>query len=174
MTGKANDGIEIDVYERQLDRIHHFFPRLDAKVSALFAVASGQIAVAALNLSANDLTRWWIAIPLAVFGLAMAWVILNLYRCAHPSLNGGNASLVYFQEIAKLRESDYIDKLKTISERDFKADIAGQIWRNSEIVACKYRYLKSATVAAMVSVIPWAILLVATSLSHGNIPIISK
>lgn len=172
MTNNSTSKLSLEAYERQLDRIHHFFPRLDSKVSALFAVSSGQIAVAALNLSANDLKLWWITVPLAAFMLIIGWAMLNLYRCAYPHLDGGNASLVYFNEIAKLRESDYINKLGDISEVDFKADVAGQIWRNSEIVGCKYRYLKNATVAAMLSLIPWAVLLAATSLSHGRIPAI--
>jgi len=172
MTTKSNDHISLDTYEKQLDRIQQFFPRIDSKVSALFAVASAQIAAAALNLSANDLKLWWIAVPLVIFLLLAAWALLNLYRCAFPHLDGGNASLVYFSEIAKLRESEYIDKLGHISADDFKADVAGQIWRNSEIVSCKYRYLKSATIAEMLSLIPWAMVLAATSLSHGRIPMI--
>lgn len=162
----------LEAYERQLDRIQSFHPRLDSKVSALFAVASGQVAVAALNLSANDLTRWWIATPLAAFLLLIVGVFVNLYRCAFPHLDGGTASLVYFNEIAKMRESDFIDKLDASTEDSFKADVAGQIWRNSEIVSCKYSYLKNATIAASLSLIPWAALLIATSLSHGKIPMI--
>jgi hypothetical protein len=160
-------------YERQLDRLHQFFPRLDTKVSSLFAVASAQIAVAALNLSANDLENWWISVPLVVFILSISWVMLNLYRCAYPNLEGGHASLIYFSEIAKLRESEYVDKLEAATEDAWKRDLAGQIWRNSEILRCKYGYLKRATVAATLSVIPWAILLVATSLTHWRVPLVA-
>jgi Family of unknown function (DUF5706) len=174
MTGRNLPKLSLETYERQLDRIQSFHPRIDTKVSALFAIASGQIAVAALNLSANDLKLWWIAVPLAVFLLTIGWALLNLYRCAYPHLDGGNSSLVFFSEIAKLRESDYINKLGAISEADYKADVAGQIWRNSEIVSCKYRYLKNATIAAMLSLIPWVLLLGATSLSHGKLPVIGS
>ena len=163
----------MDVYERQLDRIQQFFPRIDAKVSALFAVASGQIAVAAFNLSVNDLKLWWVSIPLTAFLLIISWALFNLYRVAYPHLEGGNSSLVYFNEIAKLRESEYITKLGAISDEELKADLAGQIWRNSEILARKYRYLKVATIAAMLSLVPWTVLLVATSLSNGRVPVIA-
>lgn len=166
--------LPLEAYERQLDRIHQFFPRIDAKVSALFAIASGQIAVAAVNLSANDLKLWWVATPLAAFLLVIAWEMFNLYRVSYPHLTGGNSSLVYFNEIAKLRESEYIAKLGTISQNDFEADLAGQIWRNSEIVGCKYRYLKDATIAAMLSIIPWTALLVATSFTHGRLPVVAS
>lgn len=158
-------------YERQLDRLHQFFPRIDTKVTALFAISSAQIAVAALNLSADDLKMWWITLPLVVFILAIAWSLLNLYRCAYPSLDGGNSSLIYFSEIAKIRESDYVDRLKAMSEDEWMKDIAGQIWRNSEILKCKYGYLKSATIATTLSVIPWTTLLIATSLTHWRVPV---
>jgi len=165
--------MKIDFYERQLDRINAYYPRLDAKVSALFAIASGQIAVAALNLSANDLKLWWITVPLVVFVLTISVTLINLYRCAYPHLDGGHKSLIYFKEIATLRESEYIDQLAASDEASLKADVAGQIWRNSEIVNCKYRYLKNATIAAMLSLVPWGILLASTSLTHLRIPLIS-
>lgn len=54
---KVVSKLSVESYEHQLEHVHHFFPRIDAKVPALFSVASGQIAVAAINLSANDLRR---------------------------------------------------------------------------------------------------------------------
>lgn len=174
MTSKPQkQRIGLEVMERQLDRIQSYYPRIDAKVSALFAISSGQIAVAALNLSADDLTKWWVAVPAAVFLLTIAWTILNLYRCAYPHLKGGTESLVYFNEIAKLTESTYVSRFTSLPQERLEADLAGQIWRNSEIVACKYGYLKHATIAATLSLLPWTILLLATSLSHWRTPIVS-
>lgn len=165
--------LSLEALERQLDRTHQFYQRIDTKLSALFAISSGQIAVAALNLSPNDLKLWWTAISLVVFLLTIGWVMFNLYRCAYPHLEGGNASLVYFAEIAKLRESEYINRITSVIEDDHKTDISGQIWRNSEIVCCKYRHLKQATIAAMLSLIPWVSLLVGASLSNSRIPVVS-
>lgn len=163
----------LETAERQLDRIQSFFPRIDAKVSALFAIAAGQIAIAAVNLSIDDWRRWWVAVPAAAFILIVGWALLNLYRCAFPHLEGGNQSLVYFNEIAKLRESEYIDRYTAVSQADLLNDITGQIWRNAEIVKCKYGYLKRATIAAMLSLIPWTCLLAATSLTHWKMPALS-
>jgi hypothetical protein len=162
--------LELEVYERQLDRIHSFFPRIDTKVSALFAISSGQVAIATLNLTPNDLKHWWIAITFVVFLIAVIVVFVNLYRCSYPHLKGGNSSLIYFNEIAKLREAEYIEKFGTLTVNNLKSDLSGQIWRNSEIVSLKYGYLKLATVAAILSVIPWTIFLTATSVFHARIP----
>lgn len=168
----ADDRHRLEVSERQLALVQSFIPRIDGKVSALFAIVSAQLAVAALNLTAADLPRWYVTIPLAVFLITAATVYINLYRCAYPHLDGGHNSLVYFAEIAKRREADYIKEYTAISVADLTNDICGQIWRNSEIVSCKFKYLKTATQFAMFSIVPWVILLLATSYTNGRIPVV--
>lgn len=167
-----NDLIDVETHERQLDRVQSFFPRIDAKVSALFAISAGQIAVAVLNLTVDDLTLWWIVAPLAIFLACVVYVFVHLYLCTYPHLNGGNSSLIYFGEIAKLREAEYIERYGALTKDELKTDLAGQIWRNSEIASCKYLYLKRATIAAMISLIPWTLFLLATSLSNWRVPTI--
>lgn len=162
--------LSLEVLERQLDRTHQFFPRIDVKLSTLFAITSGQIAVSAVNLSPGDLKCWWIVVPLVVFLLTAAWIMLNLYNCAYPHLKGGHKSLLYFNEIAKLREVEYIKKVLDVSEEEYFSDVAGQIWRNSEIVCLKYKYLKFATISSMLSLIPWLLLLLSVSVTNGHIP----
>lgn len=167
-----SDLIDVETHERQLDRVQAFFPRIDAKVSALFAISAGQIAIAVLNLTVDDLKLWWIVAPLAIFLACAVYVFVHLYLCTYPHLKGGNSSLVYFGEIAKLREVEYIERYSALTKDELKADLSGQIWRNSEIAACKYRYLKNATIAAMLSLIPWTLFLLSTSLSHWQVPTI--
>jgi hypothetical protein len=105
-------------------------------------------------LAADDFRKWWITAPAVLFGLSVVVVLINLYRCAYPHLEGGHGFLIYFARIAELSESKYVQRLKGVTADDFRLDLAGQIWRNAEILTCKYRYLKKATVAAMLSVVP--------------------
>jgi len=170
----ADDRHRLEVAERQLALVQSFMPRLDGKVTALFAIVSAQLAVAALNLTASDLPKWYVTVPLAVFLIMIAWTYFNLYRCAFPHLDGGQNSLVYFAEIAKRRESDSIQQYMDVSVSDLTNDLSGQIWRNSAIVSCKFKFLKSATQWAMASLVPWAIVLIATSFSNARIPIVSS
>ena len=170
----ADDRHRLEVAERQLALVQSFIPRIDGKVSALFAICSAQLAVAALNLSANDLPKWYVTVPLAVFLVTLCITYFNLYRCAYPHLEGGHASLVYFGEIAKRRESDYISQYINISNADLLNDVAGQIWRNSEIASCKFKYLKIATQFAMISLAPWIVLLIATAFSNSRIPLVGS
>ncbi|WP_336801994.1 Pycsar system effector family protein [Kaistia sp. MMO-174] len=167
------DPIGLEAAERQLDRVQAFFPRIDAKVSALFAISSAQIAVAAVNITVPDLHHWWIAVPGIVFAVLMSATFINLYWCTYPHLRGGANSLVYFQAISSLKEEEYLARYVSISEQSLKVEIIRQIWRNSEIVSAKYRYLKDATLAVCLALVPWTILLAATSLANGKLPTIA-
>lgn len=161
--------VNLEVAERQLDRVQSFFPRIDSRVAALFAISSAQVAVAAVNTTYDELLLWWVAAPAVIFLVSTIVCQLNLYWCTYPSLNGGERSLVYFNEIAKLKEDNYIEGYLAVSEDALARDFAAQIWRNSQIVADKYRYLKSATQAAIFSVIPWTLLLAASTMDNGRI-----
>src|SRR3546814_5766997 len=98
MTSEAK--VRLELVERQLDRTHQFFPRIDSKVTALFAVASGQIAVAAINLSSDDLKQWWISMPLVAFLLIIGWAMINLYRCAYPQIGRDTSELQSLMRIS--------------------------------------------------------------------------
>lgn len=165
---------DTELAERQLDRVQSFIPRIDARVSAMFAIVSAQIAIAALNLEIDDLKAWWVATPAVVFFIAAVFCVISLYRCVHPNLVGGSNSLVFFGTVSKLREAEYIDKMRAVSEEEYIKDVLGQVWRNSQIVAEKYKNLRAAGTAIMISLLPWTMLLLALSLGKWSLPLISK
>ena len=162
MTKDAPGVVSLEAAERQFDRIQAFFPRIDAKVSSIFAIASGQIAVASF-VSLKNLQRWWMLAPGALFLAAMAWSVYNLYRCTYPTIRRSPDSLVYFREIIDLNPDDYVERFTTASEEELKRDLARQTWQTSSIAAKKFAHLKQATIAAMLSLIPWACLLIAST-----------
>ena len=169
----SKEGIDLECAERQLDRVQAFHPRIDSKVTGLLAIIAGQVAVLALNLNYGDLPVWWIAVPTAIFAAAVLYALFSLYRCTYPNLVGGANSLVYFREIAKLREAEFIEKYSALSRDEFKRDVVGQIWRNSEIVTEKYDHLKAATTAIMIGVLPWALVLAAIAIRDGRLPAVN-
>ena len=166
------DRHRLEVAERQLGLVMGFFPRIDSKVSALFAIASAEIAVAILNVGPDDLKAWLITVPLVAFLLVIGLTIFNLYRCAYPHLDGGRQSLVYFAEIAKLDQANYIAAYRGLNVSDLTDDLCSQVHRNSEILDKKYGYLRTATKAVMWSLLPWTLFLLATSLSHWRAPLL--
>lgn len=170
--GMGSMTIATEALERQLDRIQSFIPRIDSRVSAIFAITSGQLAIAILNVGINDLKAWWIAIPCVTYVVMALSSIYNLYRCIHPNLLGGQNSLLYFGEIAKLREAEYIEKMSICTDETFRKDLTCQIWRNSEIVAEKYKYLRRASSTTMIALIPWIIILASVSLANWKLPVL--
>ena len=170
----ADDKHRLEVAERQLALVHSMIPRADNKVSALWAIVSAQIVVAALNVSVPDMKIWYVAIPVAGFAFLAAGAYVHLYRCAFPSLEGGTNSLTYFAEIAKLREAEFIDRYTAIPVPDLIKDICGQIWRNSEIAKQKFESVRAATKLAMWAALPWVCVLAATAFEHSRMPLITK
>ena len=49
------------------------------------------------------------------------------------------------------------------SEDEWKKDIAVQTWKTAGIAQRKFRYLKQATVFAMISLVPWTWLLIVST-----------
>lgn len=158
-------GLTLDVLERQFDRVQAMFPRIDAKINAVFAIASAQIALASLGLSGDNWRRWDILVPAALFVIAIGITLFNLYRCTFPHVKKSGKSLVYFAEIARLSETEAIEAFSSTDTEAFRRDLIVQTWRTSLIATRKFDALGRATFAAMASLIPWVWLLAASSWS---------
>lgn len=166
-----NSAARLSYADHQLDRINSFIPRINAKASVLLALASAELAVMVLNLAPADLMRWYIGVPVIVFLGLISGVLIQLYRCAYPHLKGGNSSLIYFGEIAKRTEANYLREYTALTEDDLLRELVGQIWRNSEIVSAKYSHLKLATVLTMTSLVPWVVVLGTTAVIYSRLPV---
>lgn len=69
---------EFDRVEDQLSRILSFFPRVESRITNLFGANTMLLTVAALNLDAGDLKRWYVAIPgtIALIAICVSYVFL--------------------------------------------------------------------------------------------------
>ena len=160
-----------DAAERNLVQIHAFFPRIDARVSAIFAITSGQIAIATLNISGDQFLRADVFVLLVLFLICAAGTIFNLYWCTYPDLAGGDKSLIYFREIATKNETDFVAEYEATDLKALRHEVLRQVWRNSVIVQKKYEFLKMATLCTGISVVPWTLLLASVSAKYGKISI---
>lgn len=149
--------IDSKVASDQLNRILTFFPRVDSRASMLFAANSAILGVLAACVRFDNLSNWGLLVPA---GLATASLIYSygcLYLCAFPNTKGGNGSNVFFGSIAKKTESAFVDEFRKLDEAEWFRDLAAQVWRNSEILCIKYKFLKHSMVGTMLGLIPWAI-----------------
>jgi hypothetical protein len=145
------------VAKEQLNLVLSFFSRADAKASVVLGVDTAMAGYLASRMpSLKAMPYWQTLIPLTAF-LLIGNSIWNLYKGAFPNLEGGNLSLVYFREIAKRTEAKFIDEFMTQDPGDHVKDVLGQVWRNSEILTEKFKYLKVAFVFMALAVLPWAV-----------------
>ncbi len=163
MTRSADTPVQLEVLERQFDRIQFLFTRVDAKVNAVLAITSGQIAVASVGVSGGDWKNLGALVPAGLFLISTAFTMINLYRCTFPEVKREGESLVYFGLIAKLSRESYLESMLGCSEDEWKKDIAVQTWKTAGIAQRKFRYLKQATIFAMISLVPWTWLLIVST-----------
>lgn len=163
---------DIDVIQRQLDRVLGFFPRVEARINGLFGVNTLILVIAAVNLSAGDLVLWYVALPggLLIVGLATSYY--HLFKANFPDDNGGEGSLIFFKQIQQRTEPNYIAEFLTCDEQKFRNDLLGQIWRNACILCVKYTKVKQAILVTAISVAPFIVFLIATATIHGRIPLL--
>ncbi|KZX52672.1 MAG: hypothetical protein CL575_09305 [Altererythrobacter sp.] len=163
---------DIDIIQRQLDRVLGFFPRVEARINALFGVNTLILIIAALNVAAGDLRLWYVTIPGALLLIGLLVSYYHLFRANFPDDNGGEKSLVFFKEIQKRTEANYIAEFLDCSEATVRNDLLGQVWRNSCIVCQKYQRVKLAIIATAVSIAPFVMFLVITGTIHDRIPLL--
>ena len=155
----------------QLDRVLGFFARVEAKASFIFAVDSSILGLTALNFRPGDLTTWYIVLPATVTTLLIFASLFFVYRCSFPTLKGGSSSIVYFQEIAKRREAEYLEQFEQADEKSLTRDFAAQVWRNSEILSMKFRAIKIAFILTALALVPWFALLAASAIVHPAVTV---
>ncbi len=152
---------QIKKAEEDLTRVLGFFPRVDAKASAVLGVDIGMLALLALNSPSLKQMTCFTAAALGIPVTLIFWSIFHLFMNAFPQLDGGEQSLIYFREIAKRSEEDYKDAFHKQEQDGYLADLLGQIWRNSEILTKKFDHLKCAFYILAITAIPWTISLIA-------------
>lgn len=140
----------------QLSLVLSFFPRVEGMLAVALGVNLGMLGVLAAKAEALRKFSPWhfvVAVPVLLI-CASLWC---LYLAAFPRLDGGAESLIYFGEIAKKTEANFVHQFSARSLREHERDLLGQVWRNSAILADKYKHLKRALILLGLAALPWAI-----------------
>ncbi|KAB2939248.1 Pycsar system effector family protein [Hyphomicrobium sp.] len=85
------------------------------------------LALLAVNATAKDATVWYLAVFSGLAVLALGVSIWFLYQASFPQLKGGNNSLVYFKEIAKRTEANYLKEMRSCDLDRLVDDMLGQV-----------------------------------------------
>lgn len=165
---KLDESSKVDAAKFQLSFVLGLFPRVDARASVLLGVNLGMLAFLVSNLPGTQQLGWYMLYPAVPTAALISYSLVKLFFCAFPQLEGGSRSLIFFSEIAKRRESEYIDEFLAQSTPDYLKDLAAQVWRNSEILTLKYRYLREAFFSMSLAIPFWGITLVLFFLASAS------
>jgi hypothetical protein len=141
----------------QLSLVLSFFSRVESKLSFLFAVDTGMLAVLVADAPRIKDLSWSMIVAAGLTLLLVGGSIVFLYRGAFPNLKGGEGSLVYFREVASRTEHRFIEDFKNQSEEEHINDLLGQAWRNSIILRIKFDSLKAGFWLLAAGIIPWLV-----------------
>lgn len=141
----------------QLSLVQGFFGRIDTKLAVILGLSLAMLATLATRLPAlKEITPWlWLFVVLAV--LPLLGCLFQLFITALPRTQGGTNSLVYFKEIASLKESEFLAAVQARSPEDLTRDLYGQVWRNSEILKKKFAALERAYLLLLGAAVPWLV-----------------
>jgi hypothetical protein len=148
----------------QLKLVLGFFPRTDTMIATVLGIDLGMMAVLVSHLpNVRDMTLLTcIALVPAVL---CAGSLVELYHAAFPRLAGGQASLVYFAEIAARSESAFVAAFMRQKEGAYAQDLLEQTWRNAEILTAKFRSLRTSFHWLAAAVFPWIVALAILSIT---------
>lgn len=135
----------------------------DAKVPPIFAVDAAMFGLLGLRLPHLETMSPFIVV---LWGLAAATLLGSLVclgLVAFPRLAGPKDSVVFFGTAARMEETAYIQRLMTSPpSENLLHDIARQAFRNAEIAAEKYDYLRLAMIGLFASIPFWLGALITT------------
>ncbi len=138
-----------------LQLVLSFFSRVESKFSVILAIDTGMIGFLAANAPPFKTFSLWMMLSGAATVLLLAASVAMLYRGSFPNLKGGESSLIYFREIAKRREHQFIEEFSALGEKKYEHDLLAQAWRNSQILTMKFDCLKLAFTFLALAIVPW-------------------
>jgi hypothetical protein len=137
----------------------------------VLAVDAAMMATLSASVPTLPKVSWCMAIaPIITTGLIVVSYVF-LYRGGFPNLKGGHSSVIYFKDIAKRNESNFIEEYERQTPESLRKDVLAQVWRNSEILSQKFHSLRIAFVWMALAAIPWSISLAVFAMQRANVQI---
>jgi len=165
-----NDEQRVKDSRDQLNVVMSFFGRVDSKLSTVTAINTAMLAALSASFPPLGSMKWWMWISPAATAFMLALGYVQLYRGSFPTLVGGHSSLIYFREIARRTEANFVAEYRAAQDANSLAsDVLGQVWRNSEILVLKYNALKCAFTLMALAVMPWVISLATFAIVKSNL-----
>lgn len=160
---------QLDLAERNLDRIIEWVPKHESRAFALLALVVGLLgseASALPHVQMTDPSTIVAVVSSAAFALV---ALAQIVRGTFPKTKGGGKSLFYFGTIAALEPADFAKRFRAKDGEAHLDDLLAQTHRNAEIVDSKFRSLRIAFIATLLALPGWLwVLMVAFRFGGGN------
>jgi hypothetical protein len=154
-----------DASKFHLQLVLGFFPRVESKASVVLALNTGLLGSLAANLPPRTQFHPKMSIACVVVALVAAsyW---HLFRSAFPNLKRTTPSLIFFGDVSRLKEGEFMEQFAAQDESAIARDLMSQTWRNSVILSDKFEHLKKAFILMLLSVIPWVLSLMMFTMAN--------
>ncbi len=147
----------IEILEKSLKRLLYWIAGVDSKIPPVIVINTSMLGILA-TLSSK--VRIW-TIPLAIFVvlscIPLIYSLIMLFLTSFPRTKGTKDSIIFFDGISSMDETDYLNKIKNINDEDYENDLAQQCHINALIATEKFKFLKSSFISLFLSIIPWII-----------------
>lgn len=143
-----------EYYLSVLKRIDGMLSFAETKISFMLAYLA--VLLAALSNQAGDIKYVWqeasggvIAMTISLLVLVLVvlfFVLLHMGRVLLPRMEfSSRKSSIYFFDISRLPESDYLAAMSEIKENDIETDLLSQIHAISSVTTDKFKNIRRAT-----------------------------
>lgn len=144
---------------QQLQLVLGFFSRVDTKLSVGLGINLGMLAMLATRIPKQEDLTVLVSMTGVLFLTPLTLSFWNLWWGYFPDVRGGSDSLIFFQRIDRLTESDFLRACETRTADALERDVLSQCWRNSRILSSKFRSLKRSYLATSLAIAPWMALI---------------
>lgn len=155
----TDDKQRIDIAKWLFERTIGWIATSDVKVGVAMALDTAMLGGLAAAFSASEphmrTTACYLAVLVASGGMVIAMFCAGM--AAIPRMLGPVKSMIFFARVAEKKEADYVNEFAQMNEKDFLADIATQIHRNSQIANEKHMWVRKSLIWSFLSAIPWII-----------------
>lgn len=153
-----------------LDRLQTLYTRVEGKASFLFAANIAMLGIVAFNYNLSEIASIT-GVSGAISEALLITSLVQIYRSYFPHLKGSSyPSLIYFEEIAKLSESEFVRTASLQSDAQRLDDALHQVWRNAQILSLKFNRITQAFVWTAIAIPIWLVFLASLTFS-GKVPI---
>lgn len=155
----TDDKARIDAAKWLFERNLGWIATADVKVAVAIALDTAMLGGLAAAFAGSDYhlrTAWtYFFVLVATGGMSLALFCAGM--AALPRMRGPLKSMIFFGRVAEKDADIYVEEFSKLTEKEFLADLAMQIHRNSEIACDKHYWVRKSLMWSFLSSGVWGV-----------------